>query len=91
MCLAQVIVALTAACGLLLVRTVFGLLSVDHHKYSNRPDPLYTLEVLPELLALYIVAFPGFLPAVGQDADPELAQVNSVPSGTASMPFQQAP
>lgn len=89
----QVIIALFVACGLLLIRTVFGLLAVNHLKYSNRPDLLYTLEVLPEMLALYIIAFPGFLPAVGLDSDPEQNQSRLMPSGTAatSLPFQQVP
>ena len=65
----QVVAALSAACGLLLIRTVFGLLSIDHPKFTNQPRLQYTLEVLPELLALYIVAAPGIMPAVGRDAD----------------------
>lgn len=69
----------------LLIRTVFGLLSVDHTKFSNQPHLLYSLEVLPELLALYIVAFPGFVRAVGLDA---LETVGSSPTGTASVPLQ---
>ena len=68
-CMVQVVAALSAACGLLLIRTVFGLLSIDHPKFNNQPRLLYTLEALPELLALYIVAAPGFMPAVGRDAD----------------------
>ena len=68
-CDVQVITALLASSGLLLIRTVFGLLSIDHPKFSNRPQLLYTLVVLPELLALYIVAFLGFMPAVGRNAD----------------------
>ena len=63
------ITVLTVACVFLLVRTVFGLLAIDHHQFSNNPKLLYTLEVLPEMIALYIVAIPGFIPAVGRDAE----------------------
>ena len=69
----------------LLIRTIFGLLSVDHTKFSNQPHLLYCLEVLPELLALYIVAFPGFVRAVGLDA---VEAVGKSPTGTASVPLQ---
>ena len=88
-CGLQVIVVLTAACSLLLIRTVFGLLSIDHHKFSNQPRLLYTLEVLPELLALYIVAFPGFMPAVGRDADLHRHTPVVLPPGTASHSSRQ--
>lgn len=77
----QVIAALSAACGLLLIRTVFGLLSIDYPKFTNQPCLLYTLEVLPELLALYIVAFPGFMTAVGQDADQQQHKPAVLPAG----------
>lgn len=70
----QVMGALSVACGLLLIRTVFGLLAVDHHQFISQSDLLYTLEVLPELLALYIVAYPGFLPAVGPSTEANMNQ-----------------
>lgn len=65
----QVIAALSVACSFLLVRTVFGLLSINHYQYSNKPKLLYTLEVLPEMIALYTVAIPGFIPGIGRDAE----------------------
>lgn len=80
-CMLQVAAALSAACSLLLIRTVFGLLSIDHPKFTNQPRLLYTLEVLPELLALYIVAAPGFLPAVGRDADQQQHKPGVLPAG----------
>lgn len=56
---------------------MFGLLSVEHHQFSNEPKLLYTLEVLPEMVALYIVAMPRFVPAIGRDSD---APVGAVPT-----------
>lgn len=56
---------------------MIGLLSVEHHQFTNEPKLLYTLEVLPEMLALYIVAMPGFVAAIGRDSD---APVGSVPT-----------
>ncbi len=82
-CMLQVVAALSAACGLLLIRTVFGLLSIIHPKFTNQPRLLYTLEVLPELLALYIVAAPGFMPAVGRDADQQQQKPAVLPAGAA--------
>lgn len=82
----QVIMALTAACLLLLIRSVFALLAVDHYKYSNQPHLLYSLLVLPELLALYIVSIPGFLPAVGSDA--ENTPGKTLPEDAAAIPVQ---
>ncbi len=82
-CVVQVVAALSAACGLLLIRTVFGLLSIDHPKFTNQPRLLYTLEALPELLALYIVAAPGFMPAVGRDADQQQRKPAVQPAGAA--------
>ena len=81
----QVISALSVACSFLLVRTVFGLLSIDHHQYSNDPKLLYTLEVLPEMIALYIVAIPGFIPGIGRDAENHLG---IAPTGTHASPLQ---
>ncbi|KAL0046393.1 hypothetical protein WJX82_011172 [Trebouxia sp. C0006] len=80
-----VISALSVACSFLLVRTVFGLLSIDHHQYSNTPELLYTLEVLPEMIALYIVAIPGFIPGIGRDAETHLG---IAPTGTHASPLQ---
>ena len=82
----QVIMALTAACLLLLIRTVFALLAVDQYKYSNQPHLLYSLLVLPELLALYIISVPGFLPAVGLDA--ESTPGKTLPEDAAAIPVQ---
>ena len=81
----QVISALSVACSFLLVRTVFGLLSIDHHQYSNDPKLLYTLEVLPEMIALYIVAIPGFIPGIGRDAETHLG---IAPTGTHASTLQ---
>ncbi|DBA98916.1 hypothetical protein WJX77_010704 [Trebouxia sp. C0004] len=80
-----VISVLSVACGFLLVRTVFGLLSIDHHQYSNKPKLLYTLEVLPEMVALYTVAIPGFIPGIGRDAE---TQLGIAPTGTHASPLQ---
>jgi len=38
------------------------------------------------MLALYIVAFPGFMPAVGRDAEETMG---SFPTGTASAPVKE--
>ncbi len=81
----QVISALSVACSFLLVRTVFGLLSIDHHQHSNEPKLLYTLEVLPEMIALYTVAIPGFIPGIGRDAETHLG---IAPTGAHTSPLQ---
>ena len=67
------------ACICLLLRTVFGLLAIEHHQFSNEPKLLYTLEVLPEMLALYIVAMPGFVPGIGRDS---AAPAGTVPTSS---------
>lgn len=64
---------------------MFGLLSIDHHQYSEKPKLLYTLEVLPEMLALYTVAIPGFIPGIGRDAETHLG---IAPTGTRASPLQ---
>ncbi len=74
---------MSVACIFLLVRTVFGLLSIDHHQYSNQAKLLYTLEVLPEMIALYTVAIPGFIPGIGRDAE---AHLGIAPTGTQASP-----
>ena len=55
-----------------MVRVVFGLLSVHHPQYSSKPELLYTVVVLPEMLALYITAFPGLVPKIGWDCEHHL-------------------
>ena len=77
----QVILALTTACCCLMVRVVFGLLAVQHPQYSNQPKLLYTVMVLPEMLALYIVAAPGLVPRIGWDCDHHMG---IAPMGTSS-------
>lgn len=74
----QVVSLLTTACCCLMVRVVFGLLAVDHSKFSNEPKLLYTVLVLPELLALYIIAIPGLVPKVGWDCE---AHMGICPTG----------
>ena len=66
-CALQVITALTASCIFLLVRSCFGFLSVEHIQFSQQPRLLYGCVVLPELIALYIVAVPGLISGVGVD------------------------
>ena len=60
---------------------VFGLLAVQHPQYSNQPKLLYTVMVLPEMLALYIVAAPGLVPRIGWDYDHHMG---IAPMGTPS-------
>ena len=80
-CALQVITALTASCVFLLIRTCFGFLSVEHIQFSQQSHLLYGCLVLPELIALYIVAIPGLISGVGVDlAD----TAGVVPLGTSS-------
>ena len=89
----QVITALSASCLFLLIRTCFGLLSVDHSQYSQQPRLLYSCMVLPELIALYIVALPGLISGVGVDlADtagivPIGTSNGQIPLGSGSPPW----
>ena len=71
------------------MRTVFGLLAIDHHQFSNNPKLLYTLEVLPEMIALYIVAIPGFIPAVGRDAESHAGIMPTCSSSEKAQPEDQ--
>lgn len=81
LCALQVITALTASCIFLLIRSCFGFLSVEHIQFSQQPHLLYGCVVLPELIALYIVAVPGLISGVGVDlAD----TVGIVPIGTSN-------
>lgn len=77
----QVIIALSASCFFLLVRSCFGLLAVEHAQFSQESRLLYSCVVLPELIALYIVAVPGLISGVGEDlAD----NAGVVPIGTSN-------
>lgn len=63
------------------MRSCFGLLAVEHPQFSQESRLLYSCVVLPELIALYIVAVPGLISGVGEDlAD----TAGIVPTGTSN-------